>query len=371
MWQDPIEDSLVEIQDDFSWLDDPSIDWELTPIYTIFQKAWIDILQMPPAPEYTSKFVMKGRRSAIQNSEIPAIKHRKRRRKDSIEKFLRPIGANMTLGPVIVQVQLANSVDDACQRVVDALAGILPLDVKMNIFGFWHSVILVAVFYRHDNLCWVLLNRANYNLYISAHFVADSLHLFTAVRHHLQLSEGHKIKKWTRQGVSDIMCFFKNIDAMKQNKSVKLNTLPRGVLRFGFTKNSLDEVNEFLRGTGSGGHLMRNFIRKQPLPPGYDPLTRQLTDSTRGWKVFKRSSSQGCKGRIKIPCTCDLIGRQLVQGGISDMTDTDAALRIMTVLPTSLDKLACGPLKTHFSHFISYVKENPNRIYFPIQDEYV
>jgi len=371
---------MLEIEDEFAWLDDHThnISWschmESAAPHRLLHDDWMPILEMPPDPVYTSKFVIKGQRCAMKTtvtSHTDKKQIRKRRRKDSTEKIHKPLAAKVTLGPQCIQVQSADSIEDACQKVVNALAGILPLDVKMNVFGFWHSVILVAVFYRHDNLCWVLLNRINYKLYITAHFVADSLHLFTTVRQHMQLSKEHKMKKWTRQGVSDVMCFFKTAEAMQKNQSIKLNTLPSGVLRFSYTQNSLEEVNEFLRGSGSGGHLLRNFTRTQVLPPGFDPITRQLTDSTRGWKVFKRSSKTGCKGGAKRPCSCDLISRRLVEGGIGELKDTDAALRLIEAVPSSLDKPSCRPLNEHFHEFIDYVKKNPSLVYMPGKDEYV
>jgi hypothetical protein len=334
---------------------------------TTVHTDWVDIISVPATPVFSPKFVIKGKRGGA-NSEFPGSSTgnpRKRRFRETLGMVL---SSTVTIGATSVKIEQATCTKDACQKVVNALSGILPLDVKMNIFGFWHSVILVAVFYRHSNLCWVLLNRVNHKLYLSSHFVADSLHLFMAVRKNLKLTLNHQMKKWTRQGVSDIMCFFKNIESMKSNNSVKLNKLPSNVLRFKYTKTALNEVNEFLRGVGPGGYILRTFTRKQPLPHGFNPITGDLTDSTRGWKVFKSTFGPKCSAKQKKNCECVNLSTKLESANISQVPANEAMLLLMTVLPSSLDKPMCNILRNHFQKFIEYVKNNPRRIFFPIQD---
>lgn len=331
---------------------------------------WADILAMPTKAVYTKKFVIKGNRNKTKIPEMPKNKTRKRRR--TARSTIKPNRRTQrTTGPTKMSIELSSSIEDARQTVVNALSCILPLDVKMNIFGFWHSVILVGVFYRHDNLCWLMLSRVNLKLYLSSHFVADSLHLFRGLRKYLKLPQTHRDKKWTRQGVNDIMCFSKTIEAIAKNKSRKLNTLPATVLKFIETHYAQQQVNEFIRGTGTGGYLLHNFTRKQPLPPGFNPVTGNLADVTHGWKVFKKNTGNGCISSITTSCCCYSICTNLLNSGIDKMAAGEAIVEMMKSLPSSLDRPECSELQRHYRPFIQYVKNNPQLIFLPDKDIYL
>jgi hypothetical protein len=345
---------------------------EFVPLPPRKNTGWGEILSIPTVVEYTAKFVIQGwrRKSTDVFKKIPHGRKRKRRRSDSTDRPIKRVwsSGHKTIGPRRIVIEMPTSMDDAQQVLVNALVGMLPMDAKMNIFGFWHSVVLVGVFYRHENLCWVLLNRLNHRLYITSHFVADSLHLFKEVRGIMQLTDKQNKKKWTRQGVNDAMCIFTSLDSMKHNQSVKMNTLPRGVLRFTRTQTALAESITFIKGVGKAGKLLRNFTRVDKPPPGFNPVTFNMTDQTCGWKVFRRTGTHGCTGSKKKPCTCGVVARQLQKSGFDTLGPNDAAMRLMTVLPSSLEKKSCRVLVAHYQPFIDHVKENPSKLYFPAGD---
>jgi hypothetical protein len=250
--------------------------------------------------------------------------------------------------------------------LINALAGILPLEAKINIFGFWHSIILVGCFYRHDNLCWLLLNRLNHRLYITPHFLADALHLFKRVRSSMQLIDKQKNKIWTRQGVNDAMCIFPTANAFQGHQAVKLNTLPSAVLSFTHTQSAMAEVVAFLKGVGKAGTTLQKFTRLHAAPGGFSPLTSTFTDSTCGWKVCKTARS--CQNRSKQECPCAPIVQGLLAHGFSTLAPTDAAAKLIQSVPSSVDKPTCSDLYAHYDSFITYVRSNPTVLFFPQGD---
>lgn len=338
--------------------------------------VWSAVLTSSDAP-FTDKFVSKGARRKHTDLRVitsPLLKHvrlfrkQKRRRLNGDDPSLPKVHSTQTIGPVSVTVSLPITVNDVQQAVVNALAGMLPIESKINIFGFWHSVILVGCFYRHENLCWVLLNRFNHRLYITSHFIADSLHLFKELRSVMQMGDKQRGKKWTRQGVNDALCIFSNSDAMQQNQSMKLNALPRGILKYTHTHSAMAESVAFLKGTGKGGKTLERFTRINKPPPGFSALTASLTESTCGWKVFRTTGTHGCKGTSEKRCSCIDYVSSLKQHGFDKLSPAEAAARLITILPSSLDKPACLPVYTHYQPFIDYVKANPAILYFPKGD---
>ena len=343
------------------------------PPVTARHAIWVAILNSCAAP-FTDKFISKGNRRKQPAQAAPRaflFRKQKRRRLNADDQLFPKLRETQTIGPTAACILLPSSVNDVQQAVVNALAGILPIEAKINMFGFWHSVILVGCFYRHENLCWVLLNRFNHRLYITSHFVADALHLFKEMRSLMQMDARQRDKKWTRQGVNDALCLFSNSEALRQNQSMKLNTLPRGILKFTHTLSAMAEATAFLKGTGKGGKTLEIFTRTTNPPPGFSPLTAGLTESTCGWKIFRTTGNHGCRGKPTKPCTCTDYTNVLRQEGYEKLSPASAAARLITILPSSLDKIECLPIYTHYQPFIDYVKANPAILYFPRGDHAV
>ena len=338
------------------------------PECSSLQLSWWSIISMPSSPVFLDKFISKRPHRQSNAPLFVTVRKLKRRRLNENDPVVPKTRSVQTIGPLEISLCLPTTLQDVQQRVVNAMAGILPVESKINVFGFWHSVILVGCFYRHENLCWILLNRLNHRLYITSHFSADSLHLFNELRPVMQLADKQRGKKWTRQGVNDALCIFHSSVAMQQSHSTKLNTLPRGVLKFTNTNTAMAESIAFLKGTGRAGKTLERFTRIAAPPTGFSAITSTVTETTCGWKVFRTSGANGCKGNATKPCTCSHFVQALKTQGFSNLSPIEAAGRLMTVLPSSLDKPSCAPLYSHYQPFIQHVKANPSILYFPQGD---
>lgn len=289
---------------------------------------------------------------------VPVVKdvknsHRKKRRKE-IAAVFQALQTTRILGPSgIMEIPAHPPPEMICQCVINAFGRMLPIDVKLNMFGFMHSVVLVGVMYKYQNLCWVMLNRVNYKIYVVSHFIADASHLFA--KHRAAMSFVHA-KKWHRQGVNEILCLSRNMEERTNKVFTKLNCLPRSVLHFTQTKQCYDEMLEFLRGVGASHGFLCKFARTQPAPPGFALLTQKLCEMTKGWRVFKKD--QNC-----VDCACAGIG--IVYGSALEQTIAN----LMVAVPSSLEgKQACRAVLDHFTPFVNFVKANPCVLFFPCQD---
>lgn len=115
------------------------------------------------------------------------------------------------------------------QMVINALAGVVPIQAKMNCFGAWHPIELLAPFYRNGKLCWILKNHANDKLYLSCHFLADLLHAYHRCRPLLHHQTHHR---YNRQSFNEVTILFKSEEDLKQNTGYKLNRIPKAILQF-------------------------------------------------------------------------------------------------------------------------------------------
>ena len=206
-------------------------DLKLTIAEPVVDPAWLSILKVPDHVQYTNKFIMRGwrRRPAEILQKIPKDRRRKRCRIVPEDMPVKRIckSTHKTIGPTANCNQVPTNTEDTQQHIVNALSLMLPMDARMNIFGFWHAVVLVGVFYRHENLCWILLSRINQRLYITSHFIADSLHLFKQARSIMQVAPRQENKKWTRQGVNDALCIFPNQEAASPERPWPSKTASR------------------------------------------------------------------------------------------------------------------------------------------------
>jgi len=277
-----------------------------------------------------------------------------------------------TIATTSSRIRIPSSIDEAQQCIVDALSLILPIDAKVTIFGFNYSVILVGVLYRHDNLSWIMLNRANLKLYLVCHFVSDGIHLFESMRSKLNQPLKQTDKIWSRQGVPEILLLFESYTDLKNNNAFRINQLPKEIIKFSRTPHSFQKTIEFLRGVGSGGMFLQRYIRKQPLPFGFSPIISGLTEGTRGWKVFNpsRSMSGKCFGGKRQTCCVDFV-QSLMDESFEKLQDFEQAVLISTILPTRMDDSKNRALSLHYEAFINNIrKEQQNHSFFPSVDVY-
>lgn len=322
--------------------------------YWLFRSyEWENVLRYPKS-NHISTSIIKSQNKIVSSTFVFPVTRKRRRQDDSMR--LPERSSKAIVGPNAICIQYPISYSQSSQSIVNALAGILPLDIKVNLFGYAHSMILVAVMYKHNNLCWILLNRMNLKFYIASHFVADALHLFAKHRDRLQFSSD---RKWHRQGINEIMTLAVNPQERSKKHITKMNSLPKGILRFNHTKQSFHELSEFLRGVGPSGQFLNKFTRQQSPPPGFRVPSEQLCEYASGWKIFKKTQfNQLCK----LGCPCETI---VIHQGPSLQ---HSVINLIANVPSSLDKKAKNVFETHFETFLQFIQKNPNLSFYPTQD---
>jgi hypothetical protein len=343
---------------------------------------WAILLTHPTNRACDRRFVVKGKRKRNRKrSDLVGItglyafksmktekktNKRKTRRTRSVVLYRKLPGfERKTIGTSTVALQCPDNLLMIQECVVNTLSTILPVEGRANIFGSWHAIILVGVFYRYGNLTWIILNRANCELYISSHFVADAVHLFKMIRGNLNLEERQKKCKWHRQGFNDIGCIYRTQIDYVQNLAFPLKNFPPSILQFSPSPYALKSGQEFLKGGGTTGKFITRFKRQAPAPPGFNPVIDHLVDKTRGWKVFNNTVNGYCIEKARRTCPHKHFVRQL--DVVKGLTLAEASPHIMSRVPSSLQKKALA-LINHYAPFITYVKANPNILFFPTGD---
>ena len=295
----------------------------------------------------------------------------RKKRKDEKKKEV-TVADFKTVATRSPSVRVPTSPEEVQQCVVDALATVLPLDAKVMIFGYWHSIILVGVLYRHDNLCWIILNRTNLRLYLLCHFVSDGIHLFESIRYKLNVPITQVEKKWNRQGVPEVLCIFQSLTDFNNRNGYKMNHLPKEILKYNRTEHSFHKAIEFLRGVGSGGDFLQRFSRTAQSPPGFNPIIHGLTEATRGWKVFNptRSLSRQCIGGKRRLCCAEYVAK-LEAMDFKGMDIVQQAITVVKILPSRLDDANNKVLRDHYSAFIFFVYQNQELMFTPSKDHYL
>lgn len=313
---------------------------------------WHDIAKIPDVEVFIT-----FHRAKIQG-DVPFLAPtcRKRRRQDDsvkIPQLLIPA----IVGPDSIGIRYPSDLDKCAKAVVNALSAILPLDIKLNLFGFAHAMVLVGVLYKHGNLCWIVLNRMNLKFYIASHFVADALHLFNKHRQRLEFDPE---RKWNRQGINEIMTLAVSPEQRNLRNITRMNSLPKGVLRFNATARSFNESTEFLRCVGPSGSFLQKFTRKQPAPPGFTVPPEYLCHKASGWKTFKKTNfDQPCKPT----CVCSHV--QVLRG----VTTEDSVINLISAVPSSLEKTSQqNAFALHFKNFIQFIQTNPTIGFYPEKD---
>jgi hypothetical protein len=275
------------------------------------------------------------------------------------KKQIAPPRQGKTIAPTVAGIAIPEVIDDVKQCVVNALAMILPVDARVMVFGFWHAIVLVGVFYRHNNLCWIVLNRVNQKLYLLCHLVADAIHLCEGMRKTLQPS-AQLARKWNRQGVPEVTCLFRTLTDFINRTGDRLTELPKEVLKFTRSKHCLQRVTEFLRFTGTAGRFLQRYIRAQK-PLYFSAVLHGLTEHTRGWKIFNSGS---CKKGKRRHC-CEVHKKLLDTTVFCEETLKQQIMHIFWVIPSRLDFPENQPLREHFRDFIQWTRDYPEWMFFP------
>ena len=232
--------------------------------------------------------------------------------------------------------------------VLNTLTRLMPLEAKINIFGYRHPIVLIGAMYRHGNLAWIVMNRANNRLYLSAHLVADATHLCELFRDDLLAQPARSTKKYQRQSFNNITAIFKTRRDYADNCGQKLNTLPKTVLQcVKYTSTASSRFAAFAK--TFEGHADVHL-----------PKTKAIVEETKGWKVFGKTQpfSSACGGVMRAKCPCKTYETQ-----IRTHKCKFAALSrtIMENVPSSLSP----KIAAHYKFIIDYVIKRPDVRFFP------
>lgn len=303
-----------------------------------------------------------------------------------------------TIAPDRAEVRIPDTINETQRCIVNAIASVLPLDARIMVFGFWHSVILVGAFYLRSNLTFLVLSRTNRKLYLASHFIADGIHLLESVGHLVDLPSDRKTTGWQRKPAAQAIEVHRFAEEIYGGRrGFPLGCIPREILRFKRTKLSLMKAQEFLKGTGEAGAFFRQFwISSSPAtgppPPSfprsrffgcyYDPNLNGLTEGTRGWKIFNRlrpitgscetarhNNKKCCSGYRRI--LEQLLPVEERPSAVSsssverERSNRDRIRIVMQILPTIIDEEKNRGLREHFRKFIDYVEKNPKKLFLP------
>ena len=344
--------------------------------------TWNQILTQPSIPQFLQTFRVKGIRRftpelrdnmgmPVATVTAPSIRVRKQRRYFG-DSRVRKVGKYKTVGPIKLMVTLPLMLSDCQSSVIHALSNILPIEARINMFGLWHAVVLIGVCYRYANLTWILLSRANHEIYLSCHLLGDALHLFEALRPSMHLEESQRQTKWNRQGFNSVTCVYATRGDYVHHNAFRLKDLPGPVLQFSTSSHVLPTVQQFL---GGSSLFLNRFSYKHRRHFPFDPLFGKLSEDTRGWKVFSSSTPihGKCSAALHQLCRCDSYVQILRQRFVQyPHTLLDAGYAVAQMVPSSL-RLRKGynpsgdgqALYVHYLPFIQYVRNHPTEQFFP------
>jgi hypothetical protein len=289
----------------------------------------------------------KHQKGSIMNDVVLKVCHSRKKRLHTLSSVFNTISSKrITTVASIIEISPEPDIQ-ACRYVLNTMVKILPVDARINLFGYWHSIIVCGVFYKADNLTWIFLNRNNLKFYVSCHLVTDAVSLFNRYKHVFP-DPDRADKKWNRQGVNDVVCLFQNQFDMKKDRTYKLNKLPGSVLKFKHTTNCINIMNEFIRSCP----FVYNYTRKTPIPQLNTNLPLSLVSTIR-YRALTNPQV--------VMDTC----KRIEQDKILDVKDaTEAASHFLDHVPSSLSpEIIC-----FYQDFRNHVRDHPTLFYHPQGD---
>lgn len=242
---------------------------------------------------------------------VKDTKERRRKRRAPLRSTVKLPG---TLGSTACQVQEPLGLHDMGVCILNALATRLPVRAICTIFGQKVPIELLGVVYRNHNLVWIIRSRLNDVLYLSSHFLADTIHIFEVCRARMPNPE----LKHNRQSFNN---------ATRVN-GILLANLCDGVTRLQSHPVYLQTARNFLR---TGRFLLDLPVSSSPVQP-----SQAIVPYLRGWKVFAATQPMvGCvdKRRKKIKCIC----KEVVQQAEEDINDSTVPDGLLIHVPSSLN----------------------------------
>uniref|UniRef100_A0A6C0BN18 Uncharacterized protein n=1 Tax=viral metagenome TaxID=1070528 RepID=A0A6C0BN18_9ZZZZ len=294
-----------------------------------------------PVP-FSSNVVYKSFKSKTWIKQPVGRKRRRQRVNDP--RYARLRQCQRLIGSTRCQVYKPMEVANMQVAILNALTSRLPLDACCMIFGVQVPIVLAGVIYRHGKLVWLMINRMNNELYLSSHFIADTHHLFEALRPHLPLR--HRKKKFNRQS-------FNNATFYGSKPGTTLSKLGPAITEFNPSDYDLLQVQKFIDMLDHD----KNFLRH--CPPKINPhLTHDIVKELRGWKTFGPTVplSGKCTGGKRRKCACGPYQKQIIKAA----TESTIMNSILMHVPSTVTSEV---VRERFAPLMDYVRDNPNRTF--------
>ena len=225
-----------------------------------------------PTLQYTQAVKFKRKRQKKQPTTTMLPQPRRKRRRAKVKAF------DLTVVTSIHMTMVPRTIDDAPQAIINAISSKLPCQASIVIYGITIPIKLMGVFYKQNQLTWIIENVRNHKIYHGSHFIADLIHLFHFY-HHL-LPARFKHIKFRRRSFSNT-CFVH----FSPTKSVLVAEVFKGVLQFLAQQPDLVNAQRFIEMKDHEHNFLRHapFVHRRFL----NNLHFEQQPKVRGRRVFK------------------------------------------------------------------------------------
>ena len=286
------------------------------------------------------------------------LKRKKRRRCfDDIKQYKWPL----IISPTCRQWSIPQTVEAMPQTVINALAMTTPIDVRLKIFGYWHSMIVVSIFYRARNLSMLMIKRGVWDrVFLSSHCVIDALHIFEHNRYTVQWDhENHIRHKWVRQSFPNIVKVYNNKSEYVNRKGRTLKDIPTCISRCENSASGFQETCEALMGNDT--FKLTSLRRMTPVPfTCSDSLPYDTICGTA--RACTAATSLPCISRV---CQCKIYLNELAKSNINQMNCNDAIQLLWQHVPSAIS----SPVMLNcLKPLIDFCRSNPKYVFLPQGD---
>jgi len=300
----------------------------------------------------------------------PSRARKKRRRTfDDIRDNIWPT----MITPTNIEYKIPQTIQDMPQCVINCFSTMVPVDIRIKLFGYWHSMIIVSMFYRSRNLTMFMIKRGVWDkVFMSSHCIADATHMFENMRHIIKWDHPkHHTRKWRRQSLSNTLAIYRNIQSYRNKKGDSFSLLPTCVTRFENSHTVFEQTCELLKGNGNNKIIMNYLPRKTKLPFQLYIPQQLYTRCITGVKRICGSTTAltgGCNSQRQAQCDCGKYTDILLTKNLQNMSCADAIHTVWQNMPSAISNME---LLDALSPLISFCKNNPNYVFLPEGDSNV
>lgn len=306
---------------------------------------WVKIMAPThSAPLYVSQSICPGtRRHGRKRSRTASAHHpgpRKQRRRTEAD-------AKATVKLPQIIVPWSNPLHTTA---LELLERDLPVECRVQFGGMWHPFVLCGVMYRYGKLAWIMINRLNLQLCVSAHWGADCSHLYESTRDRLTLGLTERNRKWRRQSFNQACLVFRSEQEYSRNVGLKLSDLPDWVLQAPKT--------DYLRVAARDYVTIRSKGSTDSLRPLH-ALTETAAAQTKGWRRFALTDplSGSCALGKRKTCPCADFAACIRTGSSHEQA-------VEQIVRAPFSAAHTGELLRVYSPLIATMRANPSTRFF-------